>query len=249
MLGEPVASCARECCARAAVSVEDKVLCRRMAPTAISSTEACKSEFGRVGRLSHSRLPSSGRGSAPAQPPVAVSPCAAPRVASAVSGATAVSSISNTIPRGDPCDNHKAPAAVTDALSGHHAFPGCARVRLLLGAPLAAQWHESGQETLTIHLRLVEEELQAVVDSRTESLVSLRELGPPDLVHLTKQSSKSSTKQVRQRSRTYRMRAQADRNKRSAYITMSRASTPLRQPAWPHTSTPSSTLPPTQRAR
>ncbi|KAI9716053.1 MAG: hypothetical protein M1828_000464, partial [Chrysothrix sp. TS-e1954] len=42
---------------------------------------------------------------------------------------------------------------------------------------------------------LVEEDVLAVVEARTESLQSLRELGPPDLVHLIRQSSKSS-KQV-----------------------------------------------------
>lgn len=45
--------------------------------------------------------------------------------------------------------------------------------------------------------RLTEEVLHESVDSRTESLIALRELGPPDLVHLLKQSSKSQSKQVR----------------------------------------------------
>lgn len=44
--------------------------------------------------------------------------------------------------------------------------------------------------------RLFEDESQSVVDVRTESLSSLRELGPPDLVHLVKQPVKSATKQV-----------------------------------------------------
>lgn len=42
--------------------------------------------------------------------------------------------------------------------------------------------------------RLFEEEHQPAVDVRSETLSSLRELGPPDLVQLTKQSTKSSSK-------------------------------------------------------
>ena len=45
--------------------------------------------------------------------------------------------------------------------------------------------------------RCIEDESHSAVDVRTDNLIQLRELGPPDLVHLTKQSSKSSTKQVR----------------------------------------------------
>ncbi|KAL8978728.1 MAG: hypothetical protein Q9205_005761 [Flavoplaca limonia] len=44
---------------------------------------------------------------------------------------------------------------------------------------------------------IIEEEIESAVDSRNESLPSLRELGPPDLVHLVKQSIKSGNKQVR----------------------------------------------------
>ena len=44
---------------------------------------------------------------------------------------------------------------------------------------------------------LFEDEEQPAVDIRTELLPSLRELGPPDLVHLIKQSTKSSSRQVR----------------------------------------------------
>lgn len=46
-------------------------------------------------------------------------------------------------------------------------------------------------------IRLTEEVLHESVDSRTESLIALRELGPPDLVHLLKQSSRNQSKQVR----------------------------------------------------
>lgn len=45
--------------------------------------------------------------------------------------------------------------------------------------------------------RIFEEELQTAVDARTESLQTLRELGPPDLVHLIKQPIKGASKQVR----------------------------------------------------
>lgn len=47
--------------------------------------------------------------------------------------------------------------------------------------------------------RLYEDEAHSVVDVRTDSLQSLRELGPPDLVHLVKQPSKSTSKQVKSR--------------------------------------------------
>ncbi|KAF2198230.1 chaps-domain-containing protein [Delitschia confertaspora ATCC 74209] len=43
---------------------------------------------------------------------------------------------------------------------------------------------------------IYEEELHSVIEARSESLQSLRELGPPDLVHLVKQPIKSTTKQV-----------------------------------------------------
>lgn len=44
--------------------------------------------------------------------------------------------------------------------------------------------------------RIIEEELESAIDSRNESLSALRELGPPDLVHLVKQSVKSGVRQV-----------------------------------------------------
>lgn len=44
--------------------------------------------------------------------------------------------------------------------------------------------------------RITEEILQESVDVRTESLSQLRELGPPDLVHLLKQTSRSVAKPV-----------------------------------------------------
>ncbi|KAL8933634.1 MAG: hypothetical protein Q9211_005672 [Gyalolechia sp. 1 TL-2023] len=42
---------------------------------------------------------------------------------------------------------------------------------------------------------IIEEEIESAVDSRNEALPALRELGPPDLVHLVKQSIKSGNKQ------------------------------------------------------
>lgn len=44
--------------------------------------------------------------------------------------------------------------------------------------------------------RIFEEEIESSIDARTEVLNTLRELGPPDLVHLVKQPIKSSSKQV-----------------------------------------------------
>lgn len=43
---------------------------------------------------------------------------------------------------------------------------------------------------------LYEEELLSAIEARTEALQALRELGPPDLVHLIKQPVKSTSKQI-----------------------------------------------------
>ena len=45
-----------------------------------------------------------------------------------------------------------------------------------------------------------EEDIYLAVDARTESLQTLRELGPPDLAYLVKQPKANSTRQVRLRS-------------------------------------------------
>lgn len=45
--------------------------------------------------------------------------------------------------------------------------------------------------------RITEEVLHEVIEARTESLIGLRELGPPDLVHLLKQTTRNTGKQVR----------------------------------------------------
>lgn len=42
----------------------------------------------------------------------------------------------------------------------------------------------------------MEEELHEAVEARTEQLMSLRELGPPDLVHLVKAPIRGSGRQV-----------------------------------------------------
>jgi hypothetical protein len=44
--------------------------------------------------------------------------------------------------------------------------------------------------------RIYEDELHSAIEARSESLQTLRELGPPDLVHLIKQPIKSTTKQI-----------------------------------------------------
>ncbi|KAJ4342560.1 bud site selection protein [Ascochyta clinopodiicola] len=49
---------------------------------------------------------------------------------------------------------------------------------------------------LTAARRIYEDELHSAIESRSESLQTLRELGPPDLVHLIKQPLKSTTKQT-----------------------------------------------------
>ena len=43
---------------------------------------------------------------------------------------------------------------------------------------------------------IYEDELHSAIEARSESLQTLRELGPPDLVHLIKQPVKSTSKQV-----------------------------------------------------
>ncbi len=44
-------------------------------------------------------------------------------------------------------------------------------------------------------IRIVEEEIESAIESRNEALQTIRELGPPDLVHLVKQA-KSGGRQV-----------------------------------------------------
>ena len=44
--------------------------------------------------------------------------------------------------------------------------------------------------------RIIEEELGSSIESRNEALQTLRELGPPDLVHIIKRSVKSTSREV-----------------------------------------------------
>lgn len=46
------------------------------------------------------------------------------------------------------------------------------------------------------HVRIVEEDIESAIEARNEALQTIRELGPPDLVHLIKQS-KSGGRQVK----------------------------------------------------
>lgn len=48
--------------------------------------------------------------------------------------------------------------------------------------------------------RIVENEIHESINARTESLQALRELGPPDLVHLIKTQPKAAVKEVRRTS-------------------------------------------------
>ena len=43
---------------------------------------------------------------------------------------------------------------------------------------------------------MIEQNIESALDSRNEALPTLRELGPPDLVYLVKQSTKSGARQV-----------------------------------------------------
>jgi hypothetical protein len=86
---------------------------------------------------------------------------------------------------------------------------------------------------------LSEEILHESIDARTESLAALRELGPPDLVHLLKQATRNAGKQV--------CFSAIDRSQllghiakilRPASTTMSQVSMPRRQLVLRPTSTP-----------
>ena len=48
----------------------------------------------------------------------------------------------------------------------------------------------------TARHRIIEDEIESAIESRNDALQALRELGPPDLVHLVKQSVKSGGRQV-----------------------------------------------------
>ena len=79
--------------------------------------------------------------------------------------------------------------------------------------------------------RIVEEEIESAIDSRNEALATLRELGPPDLVHLVKQTVKSGGRQVRLHDSDDQSSGYTNIGGRMGYITTSQASTRLPQPA------------------
>ena len=58
-----------------------------------------------------------------------------------------------------------------------------------------------GRVADSIRVRIVEEEIESAIEARNEALQTIRELGPPDLVHLIKQS-KSGGRQVQIGDRT-----------------------------------------------
>lgn len=109
-------------------------------------------------------------------------------------------------------------------------YPPLARVRQ---AP-PEQWSSN-----TTAIRIVEHEIHDALNARLDSLQVLRELGPPDLVHLTKSHGpKSGVKEVpAPPSTNYPSRHRAHRCRLEPII-MSPVSTPLRQLHSPHTSTP-----------
>ena len=57
------------------------------------------------------------------------------------------------------------------------------------------QVNSSDEVSDDLTIRLVEEEIESAIESRNEALQTIRELGPPDLVHLVKQA-KSGGRQV-----------------------------------------------------
>ena len=67
---------------------------------------------------------------------------------------------------------------------------------MITHAPIADTLFVRGARLLILDLRLTEEILHESIDARTEALATLRELGPPDLVHLVKASSRNPGKQV-----------------------------------------------------
>src|SRR6266487_4468447 len=56
---------------------------------------------------------------------------------------------------------------------------------------------------LSVDRIIEDDDIYASIDARTESLQTLRELGPPDLVHLVKQSKTGANHQVLHWEQTY----------------------------------------------
>ena len=78
----------------------------------------------------------------------------------------------------------------------HLSIAGCEVSSGQLLDPNADLFWTCGDNAESRPRRIIEEEIESAIDSRNESLPTLRELGPPDLVHLVKQSTKSGNKQV-----------------------------------------------------
>lgn len=79
-----------------------------------------------------------------------------------------------------------------------------------------------GLDSLLTHQhRIYEDELHSAIEARSETLQALRELGPPDLVHLIKQPIKNPAKQVQCHGPLIAKRAHADMRRRSVSTIMS----------------------------
>jgi hypothetical protein len=63
--------------------------------------------------------------------------------------------------------------------------------------PLFLRCKHNHNEIFVGTCRIVENEIHESVNARTETLAVLRELGPPDLVHLIKSQPKAAVKEVR----------------------------------------------------
>ena len=74
-----------------------------------------------------------------------------------------------------------------------------------------------------MNCRLYEDDAHPVVEVRSDSLQSLRELGPPDLIHITKQPVRSTTKQVRTGAEKAVASIWAEHCSRQAYTIMRQA--------------------------
>lgn len=96
----------------------------------------------------------------------------------------------NTVSRRRQPRAHLLPLKLDTQQHRRNGCAGRARVRQLLFATSILVSHA---DAVT---RLTEEILSESIDARTESLISLRELGPPDLVHLLKQATRNPGKQV-----------------------------------------------------
>lgn len=96
-----------------------------------------------------------------------------------------------------------------------------------------------------------EEDVFTAVDARTESLQNLRELGPPDLVYLVKQSKTNPARQVYLHHAGDPTKSETNRmySCRPVSITTLQVSMHRRLPVSPHTSTHSHTRPSISKIR